>query len=135
MLNKRIAAPNVTPETFERRKIAQQGYGWRHAGAWWDYVAPSFTKCGPDPEGWASFVVARIYRISYCGIGHAEEDAGKDRFLAVPFGCRWKSSDGLWVRKWYPTFRESETLEAAMDFCEEDLATYGVIPALQTETT
>jgi hypothetical protein len=107
------------------------GYGWYQGAAWWDYRPPSVAS-GPDRNGWQHFIVATIYQISHCGLGHRSLDADSQAFtyMAVPYGCHWKKGE----RQWAPTCQEFATLKAAMEFCEQDLADYGVIPRAMPST-
>ncbi len=85
-------------------------------GEWlnaWEFQPPAYCAKGPDHDGWKSFVVGRVY-----------QDA--EGFLAMPFGCEWKLSDG-WHRTWKPSGKRCADLGAAMRFCESDFRRTGVL--------
>lgn len=102
---------------LERRHIRSQGnggYGWTPGAAWWDYVHPC-QPSGPDPQGWGYFITAHIWTIG-------------PEFLAVSDGCHWQVAE----RCWTPAYMVCQTLEDAMDFCENDMIQRGTLQLPQS---
>lgn len=117
--------PRQTPSPFPpgkfipRRRLLlgdRPFYGWSPNCTGWTY-SPPYWPTGPEPGGWASFVVAQIFALPkgmFWRLGYPE---GPPSFLAIDFGCYWRGGD----RCWAPSYMVHDTLEQAQDWIEARL--------------